>query len=40
MLVRSPEFEDRVPDTAQLEISTLPPEAARRKAREIMPTGD
>jgi len=36
MLVRSPEFEDRIPDTTQLEIFTLPIEAARRKARGII----
>ena len=32
----SPDLEGRIPDTTQLEISTLPIEAARRKAREII----
>jgi hypothetical protein len=36
MLVRSPDLEDRIPHTTQLEIFTLPIEAARRKAREII----
>jgi hypothetical protein len=36
MLVRSPDLEDRIPDTTQLEIFTLPIEAAHRKAREII----
>jgi hypothetical protein len=36
MLVRSPDLEDRIPHTTQLEIFTLPIEAARREAREVI----
>ena len=36
MLVRSHNFEDRISDTTQLEIFTLPIAAARCKAREVI----
>jgi hypothetical protein len=36
MLVRPHDLEDGIPDTTQLEIFTLPIDAARRKAREII----
>ena len=36
MLVRSPDFADRISDARRLEICTLPIDAARCKAREII----